>query len=209
MRISWEEALAETARRLGSIRAESGAESVVFSVTTPSGTPLSDSIDWIERFVRLFGSPNICYATEVCNWHKDYAHAFTFGCGMPPADYAEADLIVLWGHNPANTWLAQASAIGKGRMRGAKMVVVDPRPTALARQADVWLPVRPGTDAAVALGLIHLLIAQGRCDEAFVRDWTNGPLLVRSDNGQFLREQDVWPDAVRNRFLVWLSLIHI
>lgn len=208
VRISWEEALAETARRLGSIRAESGAESVVFSVTTPSGTPLSDSIDWIERFVRLFGSPNICYATEVCNWHKDYAHAFTFGCGMPPADYAEADLIVLWGHNPANTWLAQASAIGKGRMRGAKMVVVDPRPTALARQADVWLPVRPGTDAAVALGLIHLLIAQGRYDEAFVRDWTNGPLLVRSDNGQFLREQDVWPDAVRNRFLVWNDARH-
>ena len=140
VRISWEEALAETARRLGSIRAESGAESVVFSVTTPSGTPLSDSIDWIERFVRLFGSPNICYATEVCNWHKDYAHAFTFGCGMPPADYAEADLIVLWGHNPANTWLAQASAIGKGRMRGAKMVVVDPRPTAPVSYTHLTLP---------------------------------------------------------------------
>lgn len=203
VRISWEEALSETAQQLGRIKSESGAESVVFAVTTPSGTSLSDSIDWIERFVRLFGSPNICYATEVCNWHKDYAHAFTFGCGMPPADYANADLMVLWGHNPTNTWLAQANAIGKGRAKGAKMIVVDPRPTALARQAEVWLPVRPGTDAAVALGLIHLMVSDGGFDKAFVRDWTNGPLLIRSDNGHFLREQDLWPHAELNRYVVW------
>ena len=144
VRIGWDEALAETAQRLGAIKAESGAESVVFAVTTPSGTPLTDSIDWIERFVRLFGSPNICYATEVCNWHKDFAHAFTFGCGMPAADYAQAELIVLWGHNPANTWLAQANAIGTGCAKGAKLIVVDPRPITLAKQADVWLGVRPG-----------------------------------------------------------------
>ena len=203
VRIGWDEALAETAQRLGAIKAQNGAEAVVFAVTTPSGTPLVDSIDWIERFVRLFGSPNICYATEVCNWHKDFAHAFTFGCGMPPADYENAGLIVLWGHNPASTWLAQAHAIGRGRAKGAAMVVVDPRPTALARQADVWLPVRPGTDAALALGLIHLLISDDRFDQAFVREWTNAPLLVRGDNGLFLREQDLWPAAADNRFVVW------
>jgi anaerobic selenocysteine-containing dehydrogenase/ferredoxin-NADP reductase len=203
VRIGWDEALSETAQRLSAVKAESGAEAVVFAVTTPSGTPLTDSIDWIERFVRLFGSPNICYATEVCNWHKDFAHAFTFGCGMPAADYAQADLIVLWGHNPANTWLAQASAIGRGRANGAKMVVIDPRPTALARQADAWLPVRPGTDAALALGLIHLMIADARFDERFVREWTNAPLLVRIDNGRFLMEQDVWPEAQTHRFVAW------
>lgn len=203
VRISWDAALAETAQRLNAIKTESGAEAVVFAVTTPSGTPLVDSIDWIERFVRLFGSPNICYATEVCNWHKDFAHAFTFGCGMPPADYENAGLIVLWGHNPANTWLAQAHAIGLGRAKGAKMVVVDPRPTAMARQADVWLQVRPGTDAALALGLIRLLIINDRFDEDFVRDWTNAPLLVRDDSGYFLRERDLWPEAVDNRFMVW------
>lgn len=109
VRTSWDEALDTVADRLGTIRHESGAEAVAFAVTTPSGTPLSDSIDWIERFVRGFGSPNIANAIEVCNWHKDSAHAFTFGCGMPPADYANAETIVLWGHNPANTWLAQAT----------------------------------------------------------------------------------------------------
>ena len=203
VRISWEDALGETAARLAAIREQSGAQAVAFAVTTPSGTPLSDSIDWIERFVRLFGSPNICYATELCNWHKDVAHAFTFGCGMPVADYANADLMLLWGHNPASTWLAQAQAIGRGREAGAKLMVVDPRPTALATQAQSWLQVRPGTDAALALGLIHLLIEGGRFDADFVRDWTNAPLLVRSDNGRFLRERDIDPTCAVDRYLAW------
>jgi anaerobic selenocysteine-containing dehydrogenase/ferredoxin-NADP reductase len=203
-RISWDEALWETARRLAAIRAESGAESVAFGVTTPSGTPLSDSIDWIERFVRVFGSPNICYATEICNWHKDYAHAFTFGCGMPVADYAHAGLIMLWGHNPANTWLAQAHAIGVGKAAGARLLVIDPRRTALAAQADVWLQVRPGADAAVALGLAHLLLEQHGYDRSFVRHWTNAPLLVRSDTGRLLRAGDIGlSGADDNAWVAW------
>ncbi len=202
-RITWEEAMSEVASRLGQIKEESGAEAVVFSVTTPSGTPLSDSIDWIERFVRSFGSPNTCYATEICNWHKDVAHAFTFGSNMPPADYENAELIVLWGHNPANTWLAQANAIGKGRAKGAKMIVVDPRPTALATKADLWLPVRPGTDAALALGISHQLLRSHGFDEEFVRAWTNAPFLVRKDTGLFVREQMLWPSAKENRYVVW------
>ncbi|OZI27109.1 ferredoxin:oxidoreductase FAD/NAD(P)-binding protein [Bordetella genomosp. 7] len=192
-RISWDEALDEIAARFGKIREESGAEAVAFGVTTPSGTPLSDSIDWIERFVRAFGSPNIAYGTEVCNWHKDHAHAFTFGCGIPVADYANADLIMLWGHNPTNTWLAQANAIGEGRRAGARLLVIDPQRTALAAQADAWLPVRPGTDAALALGLAHQLLSTGRYNRAFVRDWTNAPLLVRADTGRLVRAGDIWP----------------
>ncbi|WP_202862278.1 molybdopterin-dependent oxidoreductase [Sinorhizobium americanum] len=203
VRITWEEALTETAEKLARAKAESGAESVAFSVTTPSGTPLSDSIDWIERFIRHFGSPNSCSGTEICNWHKDFAHAFTFGSGMPSADYANADTILLWGHNPSNTWLAQANAIANGRDKGAKLVVVDPRPTALVKQADVWLPVRPGTDGALALGLVRLMLLEGVYYNQFLRTWTNAPLLVRQDTGLFLREQMLWPDASLNRYVVW------
>lgn len=203
VRISWEEALAETAAQLARIKAESGAEAVAFNVTTPSGTPISDSIDWIERFIRHFGSPNTCYGTEICNWHKDVAHAFTFGSGIQPADYENADTILLWGHNPANTWLAQAHAISNGRAKGANLVVVDPRPTSLAKQADVWLPVRPGTDGALALGMIRHLLAHRLYDDAFVRQWTNAPFLVRDDNGLFLRERMLWPDRNTDRYLAW------
>ncbi len=205
VRISWDEALAETANRLRQIRRESGAEAVAFGVTTPSGTPMCDSIEWVERFIRLFGSPNTVYGIEVCNWHKDYAHMFTFGCGMPTADYARSDLMILWGHNPANVWLSQATAIGDGQARGAKLMVIDPRCTALAARADLWLRVRPGADAALALGLSHLLLAQEGYDEDFVRGWTNAPFLVRDDNGRFLREDDLRPktDSSRNHYLVW------
>ena len=101
--IEWDVALDEIARRMRTIKQSHGAEQVAFSVTTPSGTHISDSIAWIERLVRAFGSPNTIYATEICNWHKDFAHAFTFGCAMPTADYENADTILLWGHNPANT----------------------------------------------------------------------------------------------------------
>jgi len=203
MQITWEQALTEITQKLLQIRRESGAESMVFGVSTPSGTPMSDSIDWVERFIWSYGSPNICYATEICNWHKDFAHAFTFGCGIPTADYQYADVIVLWGTNPTNTWLAQADAVGKGRRAGASLVVVDPRPTALAKEADAWMRVRPGTDGALALGIARQMIEIGNVDYAFIKHWTNGPLLVRSDNGMFLREQDLSPGSCSNRYIAW------
>ncbi len=193
--ITWDEALAQIAGHMARIRDAHGPEQVAFSVTTPSGSHLQDSIAWIERFIRAYGSPNTIYATEICNWHKDYATRFTYGHDIGTPDFANTDCILLWGNNPATTWLARHVEIQKGLKRGAKMVVVDPRPTVLARRATQWLQVRPGTDQVVALGLIHLLISGGRFDQAFVRDWTNGSFLVREDTGRFLRESDLRPDG--------------
>ncbi|SFP88924.1 molybdopterin-dependent oxidoreductase [Amycolatopsis rubida] len=197
--ISWDEALSEIAERLGGIRATSGAEAVAFSVTSPSGTPMSDAIDWVERFIRLFGSPNTLYATEICNWHKDYAHAFTFGSGLPAPDYAGTEFAVLWGHNPAKAWLAQSAALAEART--PKLAVVDPRRTASAVRAEHWLRVRPGTDGALALGVARALLERRGHDEAFVRSWTNAPLLVRTDTGRFLRAAEIDPAAAG--FAVW------
>ncbi|GAB2872768.1 molybdopterin-dependent oxidoreductase [Paraburkholderia jirisanensis] len=202
VRISWEEALQTVALKLSQIRAESGAESVAFAVTTKSGTAIADSIEWIDRFVRVFGSPNVAGATEICNWHKDNAHRFTFGVSIPTADYARSELSILWGHNPTSTWLAQSEAISQGRKRGGKLIVVDPRPTPLALTADVWLQVKPGTDAALALGLSNLILCQSRYDDEFVRNWTNAPLLVSRHTGLFLRGKDIWTDG-GDTFVVW------
>ena len=76
--------------------------------------------------------------------------------------------MLLWGNNPATTWLARAIEVRRAEARGAKLVVVDPRPHGFARRADQWLRVRPGTDQALALGLASLLIASGRFDASFV-----------------------------------------
>lgn len=185
--ISWDEALAEITERLGRYREETGPESVAFAVTSGSSSSTSDSLDWLQRFIRGFGSPNNCFSTEICNWHKDHAHAFTFGCGLPTADYRNADLILLWGHNPANVWLAQAEAIGVARAKGAKLAAIDPRRAGSARDADLWLRIRPGTDAALALGLARWLLLNSAYDANFVRYWTNAAFLVREDDGLFLR----------------------
>jgi anaerobic selenocysteine-containing dehydrogenase len=191
--ISWDEALDQIAGQMARIKEAHGAEQVAFSVTTPSGSHLQDSIAWVERLVRAFGSPNTIYATEICNWHKDYATRFTFGHDIGVPDFAHTDCVLLWGNNPAVTWLARVAEIQDAVKRGARMLVVDPRPTAFAKQATQWLQVLPGTDQALALGLAHLLITAGTFDRAFMREWTNAPLLVRTDTGRFLRQSDLEP----------------
>lgn len=193
--IGWGEALAEISARLFDIRAKHGAEQVAFAVTTPSGSHISDSISWVERFIRAYGSPNTIYGTEICNWHKDHASRFTYGHDIGTPDFANTDCIVLWGNNPTATWLARQVEIQKGLKRGARMIVIDPRPTVLAKRATQWLRVRPGTDQAVALGLANLLISSGRFDHAFAANWTNASLLVRADTGRFLRESDLRADG--------------
>ena len=193
--IGWDEALAEVAARLGGLRASHGAETVAFAVTTPSGTPMVDSFEWVERFVRLFGSPNLIYAVEICGWHKDYAHALTFGRGIGAPDYDTADTIVLWGHNPTRTWLAQATRVADARQRGATVVVVDPKRGGSGETADLWLPIRPGADGALAMGAIRHLLAQKSYDAAFVRDWTDAAFLVDGATGRLLHAAELWPDA--------------
>ena len=189
--ISWDEALDDIAHRMAEIRDVHGAEQIAFSVTTPSGTHISDSISWIERFIRAFGSPNMIYGTEICNWHKDIVARFTYGTDIGTPDFAHTACVLLWGNNPANTWLARSVEIQKARARGARMIVVDPRPTVFARRADCWLRVKPGTDQALALGIARVLIEDAGYNHPFVAEWTNGPFLIRTDTGLFLRQSDI------------------
>lgn len=199
--MTWDEALDEIAQKLGDIRKTSGAEAVAFAVTTPSGTPMVDSFEWVERFIRCFGSPNLIYAVEICGWHKDYAHALTFGRGIGVPDYERADAIVLWGHNPARNWLAQATRVADARQRGARVAVVDPKPNGSGQQADIWLRIRPGADGALAMGAIRHLIITKTYDADFVTRWTNGPLLVDTDTGRFVRASELWSDQSSDNFV--------
>jgi anaerobic selenocysteine-containing dehydrogenase len=202
-RITWDEALAETATQMQRIAAESGPEAVAFAVTTSSGTAISDAGPWINRLINAFGSPNNCNAYEICSWHRDFATAFTTGGPMGIPDYERAGCILLWGHNPSTSWLAAAGAVANARARGAKLVVVDPRRVGLAVKADHWLPVRPGTDGALALSIAGEMIAHGWFDAAFVREWTNGPFLVRDDTGRLLHAVELATGGAEGGFVAW------
>ena len=81
--------------------------------------------------------------------------------------------------------------------------MVDPRRAGLANRADLWLQVRPGTDAALALGIAQMMIEHEWYDRAFVREWTNGPLLVRSDNGRLLTKGDLTVTGSDRRYVAW------
>src|SRR5438552_7430349 len=106
-------------------------------------------------------------------------------------DIANSGVLILWGYNPSFTRLTHATAVVAALKRGMRLIVVDPRQAGLASKADVWLRVRPGTDGALALGLAHLMIERGWYDRDFIREWSNGPHLVRADNGRLLSAHDV------------------
>ena len=190
-RISWDEALAMTARELKRLAEENGGESVAFSIATTAGTSMQDGYPWVERLRQAFGCPNVVASMELCNFTRDFLYAHTFGCGMPMADLEHTGCVVLWGHNASSTWLPHATRVAAAKARGAKLVVVDPRRVGFAAKADQWLRVRPGSDGALALGIAGVMIGEGLFDREFVRDWSNGPFLVREDNGQLLSGADL------------------
>lgn len=200
--ISWDEALDLLAERMRAAIARHGPRGLAFGVATPSGTAIADSFAWVHRLAHALHSPNLVFATENCNWHKDFAPAYTFGAGIGMPDYEHTRCILLWGFNPATTWLAQATAVQQARQRGAKLIVVDPRRAGLAASADLWLRPRPGSDGALALGLAHLLIEAGDHDAEFLERWSDAPFLV-GDDGRMLSEADLHPEGDPTRRLLW------
>src|SRR6266581_3294283 len=205
-RISWDEALDLTAARLRTIAQEHGPESIVFSVVSPSTSASDDSVIWIQRLMNAFGSPNLCAAMELCGWGRFLATQYTFGAAVPGAympDLEHAGCILFWGYNPNVARLAHAVATTAALKRGARMIVVDPRRAGPANRADLWLRVRPGTDGALALGIAHIMIERGWYDRDFIRDWTNGPLLVRMDNGRLLTQSDLAAQGSTQQYVAW------
>ena len=157
-RVGWDEALDDIANRFMAIRASHGAQAVALAKGTTGGTSVSDSERWLARFLSAFGSPNWVSTTHVCNWHKDTGFSYTFGVDIPTPDVAHSNAFLLWGHNPSATSLILAHDIVAARKRGMKIVAVDPRRVGIAAQADLLLQVRPGTDGALALALIDVVI---------------------------------------------------
>jgi anaerobic selenocysteine-containing dehydrogenase len=202
-RVTWDEALNETATAMRRIAAESGPEAVAFAVTTTAGTAISDAGPWVDRLINAFGSPNNCNATEICAWHRNYARVLTTGTAIGAPDYDRAGCILLWGHNPSTSLLAAATKVADAKARGAKLIVIDPRRIGFAVKADRWLRVRPGTDAAIALAIAGVMIDQGWFDAEFVRNWTNGPFLVRDGDGTMLRSETLAADGKPGGFVAW------
>jgi anaerobic selenocysteine-containing dehydrogenase len=208
--IGWEEALDLTAGAMRRVAERHGPQAVAFTVSSPSTTAIGDSTGLIQRLANGFGTPNANITLDICGWGRAFATRYTYGVGslgtsaggaMPDID--NSGVLILWGYNPSFTRLSHATAVIEALKRGLRLIVVDPRHVGLAGKADLWLRVRPGTDGALALGIANVMIERGWYDRDFMRDWSNGPHLVRADTGRLLTEADLTPGGDALRLLAW------
>jgi anaerobic selenocysteine-containing dehydrogenase len=170
-RISWEEALDTIAERILDNKAQYGAESVVLGYGTGR-----ENEAVIYRFANLLGSPNVLTAGHFCYGPRIATSILT--CGSNPiVDYENnPKCIMVWGNNLtiSNPDCYKGESFSNSLNAGAKLIAVDPRLTRIAARADIWLALRPGTDTALALGLLNVMVAEELYDEQFVRNHVYG-----------------------------------
>src|SRR5688572_24107633 len=178
-RVTWDEALDLIATRMSEARDRFGTESVLpYHYGGSNGVLTNDFSD--ARFFRSFGASRL--ARTLCAAPTGAAATAMYGkmAGVAYEDYAAARLIVVWGCNPSASGIHLVSHLKHAQKEGARLVVIDPRRTAIARLADLHLPVRPGTDLPVALAIIRQLFERGWADQAFLSAHTEGASDLRA-----------------------------
>jgi anaerobic selenocysteine-containing dehydrogenase len=171
-KIPWDEAMNIIATKLLKVKEEYGAESVVWHRGAAPGW--GSNWSYVQRFMNAFGSPNVASHDHLCYTPRTIGHMYTYGDQLLP-DYENAKLIVLWGFNPIETSLTNhGRRILDAVERGARLIVVDPRFTAVASKANLFVQPRPGTDGALALGMLNYIIEEELYDKKFVDQWVHG-----------------------------------
>lgn len=168
-RITWEQALDEVAEKLSDLGERFGAETLAFTHGTKR------TYHWDQRrFFNLFGSPNTCGANNICMC-PSYATEYASYGGMVHSEIMGAECIVVWGSGASKSEpVGMFAQIAKARKRGARLIVIDPRRTKEAEMADMWLQIRPGTDAALMLCWMNIIIREDLYDHEFVSNYTIG-----------------------------------
>jgi anaerobic selenocysteine-containing dehydrogenase len=172
-RITWDEAIATIAGRFQRIIATHGAEAILpYSYAGAMGKLSYASMD--RRFFGYMGASLL--DRTICSTTGAEAYRATMGTtmGTDPEGFPEARLIVVWGTNPVSTSPHLMPFINEARRRGARLVVVDPHRSKTAEQADQHIRVNPGTDAALVLAMIHVMVRENLHDPAFLAGHTLG-----------------------------------
>jgi anaerobic selenocysteine-containing dehydrogenase len=169
--VTWDEAMDDIAVRLKDVVAKYGPEAV--AVAQSGATGAGDN-GLARRFMNNLGTPNWIGGVAYCAGNTAAVNRYVYGW-FPRSDIMNSDCVVLIGHDPRrHSWTMEYKAIRLAQARGAKLIVLDPRKSENAELADVWLPLRSGTDAAMLLGWMHVIINEELYDKDFVRDWVVG-----------------------------------
>ncbi|HLI31670.1 MAG TPA: molybdopterin-dependent oxidoreductase [Solirubrobacteraceae bacterium] len=198
-RISWEQALTEIADAVIDTIREEGPESIV-----REGTPEVAAVTAIQRFFNMIGG----VSTDLDGSINDFATGIymTFGkfnAVSEIGDWFNSELVLIWHMNPAYTRIPHYHFIAEARYHGAEVVSIAPDYNPSAIHSDQFLPIRPGTDAAFALAMCQVIIEEDLMSTEFVTRQTDLPLLVRTDNGRFLRGVEVDADEREDQFYWW------
>lgn len=170
-RISWDDALDTIAEKINGFKQDFGPESIVMGYGTGR-----DNEAVIYRFANLLGTPNVLTAGHLCYGPRISTSIITCGSN-PVVDYEnDPQCVMVWGNNLviANSDEYKGESLAVCVEKGAKLIVVDPRMTRLAARADIWLQLRPGTDTALALGMLNVIIEEQLYDKAFVANYIHG-----------------------------------
>ena len=173
-RISWEEAINTIAGKLKEIKERYGPEAI--HVSCGSGQK-HIGIQATKIAERLWPTPNTHLGRYTCIHPDVMSNSVTFGDTITyefGPDYEHAKCVVFWGSEPDVATPAQARVIHRALREGAKLMVIDPRPIPMAKRADLWLRVRPGTDMALALAMQNVIINEGLYDKEVVEQYCSG-----------------------------------
>jgi len=175
---SWEEALNLCVEKLGDIKDKYGPESV-FIYHGYTYRPSSLAYFFMKRFFNIYGAINLSSAGSECFISFMLANFATFG-NLPFPDYERSNCIILWGTNPCasgglgKSYPQMIHLLKERKKSGAKFIVIDPRATASAELADIFIQPRPGTDGALALGFINTILDEHLEDTAYIEKHTSG-----------------------------------
>lgn len=170
-RITWDEALDRAVEKFKSVIKEYGPESIVVGQGTGR-----DYESHLYRFANFLGTPNVLTAGHMCYVSRVASTLITCG-NLPICDYrGEPKCIVIWGCNPqwSNPDEYKGVDFWKAYNKGAKLICVDPRKGFIAKKADLWLQLRPGTDAALAMGFHNVILEEELYDQEFVEKYIHG-----------------------------------
>ena len=169
--VSWEEAMADIGQRLKAVVSEYGPEA--WAVSTSQWNTCTDH-GLGRRVMNHIGSPNWISGVALCAGNTAAINRMTYGW-FPMGDFNNTKCIVLMGHNPRrHSWTPIYNFIRSAQARGAKLIVMDPRRSSNAEVADIWLPLKAGSDAAMLLGWLKVIIDEELYDKDFVEEWTVG-----------------------------------
>lgn len=180
--IELEQAMDEIAEKLLSLQKTYGPNSI--GVWKGEGVDFAQQEELARRWIHAVGSPNYFSNDTQCFASRFLSFNLVYGC-WPQADYENSKMIINWGTNAPlshSYWMQQ---INKGREKGATLVVVDSRYTEIARQADIFIKIKPGTDAALAMGVIKEMIDRDEIDHEFIENFTVGFEELKEYTAQF------------------------